>query len=179
MDFSYYIDYFLFLEKRLLDTKRYVAFEKENLNVFSIEYASIINDCCGIINGFCFELCKAENPNKDRFCFDNYIDYFDKHKFILSYFVYCEKFSIIPWEKLQNKKSRTPIWWTAYNKMKHSGKPNFQNASLKNAISCLAGLYCLLCAYDQILSPNGVESYFGETNLFGITTFNGSVSWKC
>ena len=40
MDIFYYIDYFHFLEKRLLDTKQYVAFEKENLNVFSIELVS-------------------------------------------------------------------------------------------------------------------------------------------
>ena len=179
MDFGYYIDYFHFLEKRLLDTKRYVAFEKENLDVFSIEFASIINDCCGIINGFCFELCQAENPKKDRFYMNDYIDYFDRHKFILSCLVYCEKFSIIPWERLQNKKLRTPAWWTAYNEMKHSGKPNFQNASLKNAISCLAGLYCLLSAYELILSPNGVEDYICETSLFGITAYNGSLSWKC
>ncbi len=66
MDLRYYINYFHFLEDRLSNTQRYVAFEEENLDVFSIEFASIINDCCGIINGFCFELCHSENPKKDR-----------------------------------------------------------------------------------------------------------------
>ena len=67
MDFNYYIKYFAFLEERLIDTEKYVAFEYENLDVFSVEYASIINDCCGLINGFCFELCQMSNKNRKRF----------------------------------------------------------------------------------------------------------------
>lgn len=42
MDFKYYVDYFSMLEERLYNMKRYIAFEEENLNTFSIELASII-----------------------------------------------------------------------------------------------------------------------------------------
>lgn len=66
MDFNYYVKYFAVLEERLLNTERFVAFEKENLKTFSIEYASIINDCCGLINGFCSELCKIVKPTKKK-----------------------------------------------------------------------------------------------------------------
>ena len=34
MDFNYYVKYFSFLEERLLNTEKYVAFEYENLEVF-------------------------------------------------------------------------------------------------------------------------------------------------
>ena len=72
MDFNYYTNYFAMLEDRLLNTEKYVAFEEENLEVFSIEFASIINDCCNLINGFCFELCKSANPQKNRFEMKDY-----------------------------------------------------------------------------------------------------------
>ena len=60
MDFKYYVDYFSMLEERLYNMKRYIAFEEENLNTFSIELASIINDCCGLINRFCTKLCQEK-----------------------------------------------------------------------------------------------------------------------
>ena len=45
MDFNYYVNYFTMLEERLIQLKKYIAFEEENLEVFSIECSSIINDC--------------------------------------------------------------------------------------------------------------------------------------
>lgn len=184
MDFEYYVKYFSYLEKRLIGTQKYVAFEKENIKTFSLEYASIINDCCGIINGFCFELCREDNADKNELELNDYISYFDRNNYKLDFEVYFLKFFIKPWEKLKNTEyTRTPQWWIDYNKIKHSGKPNFQKATLKNAISCLAGLYVLLFYYDylQIIKHMNDEDYqsLEISDTFGITFVDSPVSWKC
>lgn len=180
MDFNYYVKYFSLLEERLVNIEKYIAFEKENLDVFSIECASIINDCCGLINGFCFELCQAENPSKKRFEMKEY------KKYIFSNFqkeelIYCGKFILQPWEKLKtnpiNNKSSNPIWWNDYNDLKHSGKPNFIKATLRNAVSCMSGMFGLLVMYDYKNFGNTMCNWKG---FFADAGNNRkSTSWEC
>ncbi len=180
MDFYYYVNYFELLEERLYNVKKFVAFENENKDVFSIEFASIINDCCGLINGFCFELCKQENPAKDEFNMTDYKKYIFNN-FQKEEFVFCDKFILQPWEKLINndidKKTSTPLWWKVYNEIKHSGKPYFQKATLRNAISCMTGMFSLLVMYDF--------KQFGSTmcNWHGLFKDAGNAgkgtSWEC
>lgn len=72
MDFIYYVNYFSLLEDRLMNIRKYIAFEEENLNTYSLELASLINDCGSLINGFCFELCENKNPKRHRFTMKDY-----------------------------------------------------------------------------------------------------------
>lgn len=180
MDFNYYVDYFAMLEERLLRIEKYVAFEEENLEVFSIEFASIINDCCGLINGFCFELCKAEKPKKDRFEMLDYKKYIVKH-FQKEELVYCGRFILQPWGKLItepiNQKSSNPLWWEAYNSIKHSGKPNFIQATLKNTFSCMAGMFNLLVMYDYKRLGDTMCNWKGFFADAG--NYKKPVSWEC
>lgn len=180
MDFNYYVDYFAMLEERLLRIEKYVAFEEENLEVFSIEFASIINDCCGLINGFCFELCKAEKPKKDRFEMLDYKKYIVKH-FQKEELVYCGRFILQPWGKLItepiNQKSSNPLWWEAYNSIKHSGKPNFIQATLKNTFSCMAGMFSLLVMYDYKRLGDTICNWKGFFADAG--NYKKPVSWEC
>ncbi|MBQ3589758.1 MAG: hypothetical protein II980_04830 [Clostridia bacterium] len=180
MDFNYYVNYFAILEKRLVETEKYVAFEKENLNTFSIEYASIINDCCGLINGFCFELCQLDNPNRTRFEMKDYKKWIEDVRG-KAQLVYFDKFTLQPWEKLIsnpiNDKLSNPLWWNEYNSLKHSGKPNFMKATLKNAISCMAGMFALLVMYDfkrfGVIMCNW-KGIFREAG-----NYRKNVDWEC
>ena len=180
MYFNYYVKYFAMLEERLVNIEKYIAFEEENLDVFSTECASIINDCCGLINGFCYELCKIEKPQKDRFNMLNY------KKYIVKYFqkeelVYCGKFILQPWEKLITKpindESSNPIWWDNYNSIKHSGKPDFMKATLRTAISCMAGMFDLLVMYDYKRLGDTMCNWKGFFASVG--NYRKSVSWEC
>lgn len=180
MDFNYYIKYFAFLEERLIDTEKYVAFEYENLDGFSVEYASIINDCCGLINGFCFELCQMSNKNRKRFEMKDYKSYIYTN-FQKEELVYCGKFVLQPWEKILTNpisdKNSNPLWWNDYNEMKHSGKPNFMKATLKNAISCLAGMFDLLVMYDFKQLGSIMCNWKGLFSTAG--NYRKNVSWEC
>lgn len=180
MDFYYYVNYFALLEERMKKVEKFIAFEQENLDTFSIELASIINDCCGLINGFCFELCKIEKPSKDRFEMKDYKKYINKH-FQKEELVYFDKFIIQPWEKLINfpinDLSSNPLWWNDYNDIKHSGKPNFMKATLKNAISCMAGMFALLQMYEFKFLGSIMCNWRGCFRDAGNARKN--VSWEC
>lgn len=168
------------LEERLINLEKYIAFEEENLDVFSIECASIINDCCGLINGFCFELCQANNPTKTRFDMKDYKEYISNN-FQKTELVYCGKFILQPWEKLitnpVNNKSSNPIWWNNYNSIKHSGKTNFMNATLRNAISCMAGMFSLLVMFDYKRLGSIMCNWHRFFSDAG--NFRKRVSWEC
>lgn len=180
MDFYYYVNYFAVIEERLSVIKRYIAFEEENLDVFSLELASIINDCCGLINGFCFELCKLENKSKNRFEIKDYKAYIYKN-FQKNELVCCDKFIIQPWEKLLNNPIReissNPLWWNSYNEIKHSGKLHFMKATLKTAISCLAGMFSLLVMYDFKQLGTTMCNWRGLFCDAG--NYRKFVSWEC
>lgn len=180
MDFNYYVKYFKMLEERLVNVEKYIAFEEENLNTFSIELASIINDCCGLINGFCFELCQSVMPNKTRFEMKEYKEYI-YNNFQKEELIYCGKYVIQPWEKLITEPvaslSSNPLWWNDYNSIKHSGKPNFMKPTLRNALSCMAGMFDLLVMYD--FKQLGVtmcnwKGFFGDAG-----NYRKTVSWEC
>lgn len=182
MDFKYYTKYFAMLEERLKNMEKYIAFEEENLDVFSIECASIINDCCGLINGFCFELCQEKNPSIGKFEIKDYKEYiyenFQKEEFVS----FNNSFILQPWEKIITNKlderSSNPLWWNDYNSIKHSGKPNFIKATLKNAISCMAGMFALLIMYEyKHLCYCIVSNWRGLFSSAGNCCKN--VSWKC
>lgn len=184
MDFKYYVDYFSMLEERLYNMKRYIAFEEENLNTFSIELASIINDCCGLINGFCTELCqekqkKVEGKTKTKFDIRDYKKMLQQGDYLIETLVYVGKFKIQPWEDcVVNKTNNVNInWWKAYNSIKHSGKPNFSQATLKNTFSCMAGMFALLTMYDFKIMTNTMVNWRRLFSYAG--NYYNNVSWKC
>lgn len=181
MDFNYYVEYFSMLEERLKNTGRYVAFESENLSTFSVEYASIINECCALINGFCTEVCKISDSDETEYKMNDYKTKLVDLKYQFDEYISFGKFILQPWERMLiynvDTKDATPSWWHNYNDIKHGGKFNFKAASLKNAISCMSGMFWLLLNYD--ISQQGTTMF----NWHGVFCGNGNckrkVSWEC
>lgn len=178
IDFFYYVNYFAMLEERLVNTEKYVAFEKDNLKTYSLEFVSIINDCGSLINGFCVELCKLEEPKKYEYDIRDYKKYIKKHyNQYIENNVYCGRFTLMPWQRLKLKKENSPKWWGIYNSIKHGGSAQFKEANLENTISCMSGMFSLLCMYDF--------ERFGTrmSNRRGFFGFGGNcnkvVSWEC
>jgi hypothetical protein len=50
-----------------------------------------------------------------------------------------------PWSPWR-RSSGSPLWWTAYNKVKHHRDTSYPHASLKNVLNAVAGL-CVVCLY--------------------------------
>lgn len=185
IDFDYYANYFAMIEERLVNTEKYIAFEKKNLETYSLEFASIINDCGSLINGFCTELCKSERKTLfkekkkgQRYNINDYNKYIlNKYSQYISYCVHCGGVIILPWEKLKISEKQIPLWWNEYNKVKHAGKSGFKKATLKTAISCMAGMFSLLCMYDIERFGTRMSNWRGFFRFAG--NYNKVVSWEC
>jgi len=48
-------------------------------------------------------------------------------------------FTILPWENWRTNK--TPLWWRAYNNVKHNRDKHYKSANLRNVIASLTGLF--------------------------------------
>lgn len=62
-------------------------------------------------------------------------------------------FTLTPW--VQWETDASPLWWRAYNNVKHQRHEHFSKASLKNRPNAVAGLFVLLLFYYQDEGENG------------------------
>ena len=62
---------------------------------------------------------------------------------------------LTPWSNWQ-KQDTPPIWWTAYNKVKHDRFKNITEATLENTLNALSGLF-LMCALLKEFRPYLVD----------------------
>ena len=181
MNFDYYVKEFARLENELSETQEYVTFSYANRNTYSSKFASIMDNCGRLINGFCSDLCKSDSPNKKDFKIFDYKEFLKKHKYPLRNYIVCAEFVILPWGRLINRKANdqksSPKWWKFYNDVKHKGEICEEDASLKNAVSCMAGMFSLLLMYAH------KHNCYELTNWRGIFKECGNckrpISWLC
>ena len=57
-----YWEYFLELEEQLIETKRYVAFDKANAKTYSIEYLKLYQAVCSEIDVVAKEISSPKQP---------------------------------------------------------------------------------------------------------------------
>ncbi len=50
--------------------------------------------------------------------------------------------NLTPWKNWR-KKGTAPLWWTAYNKIKHHRHTDYYRANLHNALNSAAGLFIM------------------------------------
>ena len=83
--------------------------------------------------------------------------------------------NLVPWSKWAS--NEIPIWWTAYNKVKHHRDKQYYRANLHNTLNAVAALYIInLYFYKQEAESAQLlpmPSLFRPTNEhFGGTTLN-------
>lgn len=186
MNFEYYRNYYFYLEKRFKNLERYIAFEMNNLDTYSIELSSFISDCGGIFNGFMYEACKEKSPQKDKFYYSDYKSYLQTNEYYFESKLAFYGFRLMPLSKIASQDVNDfPKWWTAYNSIKHGGQENFKQATLRNAFSILGVLFSVLCQYELKSPEYGLDTVNGEASLFCESiiffTVNDSLplSWEC
>lgn len=185
-----YWEYFLELEEQLIETKRYVAFNKANAKTYSIEYLKLYQAVCSEIDVVAKEISSAMNP---KFKVDTGTNitkwgYEIQQQFptITSDSVeFNNSFAVVPFENWKyewatskdNKKylklatgCKTPTWWKNYNDVKHqrigliTGTKNFQLANQQNLISAFAALFLL--EYRFIQFHQGQSMLTSQSKLF-------------
>jgi hypothetical protein len=130
------------VSKRLIDTFRYVELHNDNRLVYSYEYSSILRDCGSIFSSVMDALVRGS-----KFTISKKItDFGDYKRFLLSEIPdlnfkslklrYSSTGLLIPFYKI----NETPLWWTAYNKVKHNEHNMFCEGNLENCVNFVGGI---------------------------------------
>lgn len=139
-------NYLLSVESDLERISRYVEFDKRNFNCFSVSISQVLMTAASEADVVCKLLCRRANPKsraRDIHQYRNEIKavYSDVPKFRVSLPRYG--LTLQPWSNWQ-KPNGVPLWWTAYNKVKHHRDSDFHQGNLKNALNAVAGLFVLV-----------------------------------
>lgn len=157
---NYLISKYSHIEERFIHTFRYVQLHKDNENVFSNEYSSILRDCGSVFSSVLDKTIKNLNPSKKKIL--NFNDY---RKFLLKEVPEIAfqtipirlliPFRIRPYVTFRDLES-TPKWWNGYNNVKHSDIDNYRDGNFKNTINAIGALAFL--QYEM--------TYIRHTSLF-------------
>lgn len=149
-------NYFLALEDDVVRLSRYLEPTKDNFNSYSLELARILFAAASEVDVVAKRLCqelKAETKADNITKYKNEI--LAAYPQIPSAVTEIPRFglTLTPWE--QWKTDSSPVWWQAYNNVKHHRHTHFSEASLKHTLNAVAGLFILLLFYYRDESQNG------------------------
>ena len=139
-------NYFLAIEGDLERLSKFIEFDKENFHCFSIEIARILLSSAAEVDVVCKEICRKLNPISSADSINNYRDEIRMaYPGILNFEVMFPRhgLSLTPWNSW-NDSDGVPVWWTAYNKIKHHRNTEYYRANLENALNAVGGLFVLV-----------------------------------
>lgn len=149
-------NYFLALEEDVNRLSRYLEPTKANFTAYSLELARILFAAASEVDVVAKQLCQRLNAESRA---DNINRYKQEILAVYPQLVASEvslpKFglALTPWE--QWGKDRNPIWWKAYNEVKHQRHTHFPSANLKNALNAVAALFALLLFFYDAEAAQG------------------------
>lgn len=192
-----YWQYYLELEEQLIRTRRYIAFDKVNFNAYSVEYLKLYQAVCSEIDvvgkEIAFQIDNSLNQKKDNIVINRwwYIVYSEFGEILKnSEVIFYRTYPVTPWKNFETttkvnkknavcyvlkEKSKTPTWWTAYNKVKHQRTTldestnliNFTKANLLNVSNAYAALYLLEKTYLSAIADKSDMETLEASTLFG------------
>ena len=150
---------YLLIEEELETAYRYVSPEEENAKSFSLKFAEIIRAAANAYEILCRGLYEKFYNNADDLNIFNYLA-LDVHLNLVNNRVqnimsigtfpnFPEAsqpfFSLANWDKSSVlTHDNIPLWWKAYNEIKHTDTGLKEHATLVNATSIVASLYILI-----------------------------------
>lgn len=143
-------NYFLALDEDVARMARYLEPTQANFSAYSLELARILFSAASEVDVVSKRLCEKINKNSKAKSIDKYRDEIHpRYPSISSASISVPRFGLTlnPWEQWgENKK---PLWWEAYNNVKHHRHTHFSDANLKHALNAVAGLFVILLFYYQ------------------------------
>jgi len=173
-------NYFLALEKDLENLSRYVEFCQSNFNCYSIEMARILLASASEVDVIAKQVCKQLNLDSKADKIHQYRNEIKReYPQIPGFKVKIPRYglTLTPWLNW-NKNRFVPIWWTAYNKVKHHRNIDFIKANLENVLNAVSGLFVITLYYYKEQAENAklipVQSLLRTSEEhFGEAVFNG------
>jgi hypothetical protein len=150
-------NYFLALDDDMARFSRYVELTTANFEAYSLELARVLFAAASEVDVVAKMLChqldvssRAANINqyRERIVTDQPL--------ITQTRIHIPRFGLTlePWNAW--RKEKTPLWWTACNKVKHHRHTHFSEANLKNALNAVAGLFVLLLFFHRVEAQRGL-----------------------
>lgn len=186
---KYHWEYFLVLEKDLLDIERYISFdlgddnfyisttptEYGNSKCFSNEFVKQYQAICSEVDVLLKTICcELGNTSAEKMDTGYTPTVLNRWPDIINQKVQMKNGTdlqpFINWKNVPNYQS--PDWWTPYNKVKHKRIENYKSANLKNVLNALAGLYVLEIYLAKFIGdrdgeydvPNDISKLFSMVN---------------
>jgi hypothetical protein len=134
------------LDHDLAQLSRYVEFDAKNFDCFSLEIARILLVAASECDVVAKQLCEVVEPGCDADNVNVYREVIVRNLPLLPDFeVVIPRYGISfqPWNEWQQP-TGVPSWWTANNKVKHERHKHFHQATLKNVLNAVGGLFILL-----------------------------------
>lgn len=159
---DHYWEYFLAIEDDLVKTSRYVEFHQDNESTYSIEFARILlasSSEVDVIAKLLYPPIYKDGKEVRRTIVHHKTGITNRFSGFTRMNINVPKYGLTlqPWHDwLMNK---TPFWWTSYNKVKHHRDQSYKEATLKNVLYSVAGLFCIVLYY-----------YKHEKNISGFDT---------
>jgi hypothetical protein len=156
-------NYFLALESDLHTLSRYIEFVEPNFSCYSLEISRILFSAASEADVVAKQLCHNISPQSSAAKIHSYRnEIMAAYPGIAGFKVMIPRFGMDPFKPWENwgQPDGVPMWWTAYNKVKHHRNTEFHQANLKNAINAVGGLFLLtLHLYEEMaekgdLKPN-------------------------
>ena len=136
-------NYYLTLVKDLRTISDYVEFDQTNYDTYSVELSKLLMAASSEVDVVLKQLCNTLYKRKKH---KNIEDY---HKTITSYLagdfanetVHIPLHGLVlnPWSNWNG--TTNPLWWKAYNAVKHERNNHFAQATLKNVLNAMAALF--------------------------------------
>lgn len=142
--------YFIAIDSDLENTGRYVEIAQNNFRTYSIEFARILLSASSEVDVVAKLVCQRIDPNKTYKTIDDYRDcLLSRYPKFPSFEIAIPRYGLVrtPWQDWG--RGNNPSWWKSYNYVKHERNKFFVEANLENAIDAVAGLFCVVLAYDH------------------------------
>ena len=139
-------NYFLAIERDLEVLSRYVEFDSRNFKCFSLEIARILLAAGAEVDVVCKLMCRVSNAGSNAATINAYrAELNTAIPQIGTFEVLIPRFGLAlqPWEQWSGD-SGVPLWWTAYNQIKHQRDSQYHQANLKNALNAVGGLFVVV-----------------------------------
>jgi hypothetical protein len=149
-------NYLLALDDDIGRLARFLEPTKDNFASYSLELARILIVAASEVDVVSKGLCKKLDKNSKADNIEQYREaILSAHPKIKGAVVEMPRFGLTlnPWGQWERDVS--PVWWTAYNKVKHHRNTHFFQANLENALNAIAGLFILLLFFYGNEAKNG------------------------
>ena len=140
-------NYLLSIESDLEKLSRFVELHKNNFECFSIEISRLLMAAAAEVDVVCKQLCKKIDPISKARSINKYQEKIvSEFESIPDFKVFIPRHGLTlqPWYNWGEKIENPPLWWTAYNKIKHQRHTHYKSGNLKNALNAIAGLFIMV-----------------------------------